>query len=102
MVLPPATGGSTVHVLAIDRGPGPVLASMGAVHITPVRLTLDKDITVDASDALNVAPGSTEALAGATDQFSAARGRRKALLAAAGRVRRPVGRGSGRSSATAA
>lgn len=35
VVLPPATGGSNAHVLAIDYAMRPVLTSMGADHIVP-------------------------------------------------------------------
>jgi FMN reductase len=83
-VLPLATGGSRAHVLAIDYALRPVLASMGPAHITPGWFTLDKDITVGEDGVLTVAPGSAEALAQVTDQFSAALGGRTTLLAAAG------------------
>ncbi|MFJ8950959.1 MULTISPECIES: NADPH-dependent FMN reductase [unclassified Streptomyces] len=83
-VLPLATGGSTAHVLAIDYALRPVLASMGPAHITPGWFTLDKDIKVGDDGTLTVAPGSAEALAQVTDQFSAALGGRTKLLAATG------------------
>ncbi|MGW2705502.1 NADPH-dependent FMN reductase [Streptomyces sp. NPDC001340] len=83
-VLPLATGGTTAHVLAIDYALRPVLASMGPAHITPGWFTLDEDITVGEDGTLKVAPGSAEALAQVTDQFSAALGGRTTLLAAAG------------------
>ncbi|MFJ2021996.1 NAD(P)H-dependent oxidoreductase [Streptomyces nodosus] len=83
-VLPLATGGTTAHVLAIDYALRPVLASMGPAHITPGWFTLDKDITVREDGTLTVAPGSAEALAQVTDQFSAALTGRTTLLAAAG------------------
>lgn len=83
-VLPLATGGSTAHVLAIDYALRPVLNSMGPAHITPGWFTLDKDITVADDGTLTVAPGSAEALAQITDQFSLALGGRTGLLAAAG------------------
>ncbi|OIJ99837.1 NADPH-dependent FMN reductase [Streptomyces monashensis] len=83
-VLPLATRCSTAHVLAIDCALRPVLASMGPAHITPGWFTLDKDITVGEDGTLTVAPGSAEALAQLTDQFSAALGGRTAVLAAAG------------------
>ncbi|MEU6538437.1 NADPH-dependent FMN reductase [Streptomyces sp. NPDC047000] len=75
-VLPLATGGSTAHVLAIDYALRPVLSSMGAAHIVPGWFTLDKDITVADDGTLSVAPGTAEALAQVTDQFSAALGAR--------------------------
>ncbi|MEV6177442.1 NADPH-dependent FMN reductase [Streptomyces sp. NPDC052015] len=83
-VLPLATGGSTAHVLSIDYALRPVLNSMGPAHITPGWFTLDKDITVGDDGRLTVAPGSAEALAQVTDQFSAALGGRATLLAATG------------------
>ncbi|MEW2492445.1 LLM class flavin-dependent oxidoreductase [Streptomyces nodosus] len=58
--------------------------SMGPAHITPGWFALDKDITVGEDGTLTVAPGSAEALAQVTDQFSAALGGRTTLLAAAG------------------
>ncbi|MER6675267.1 NADPH-dependent FMN reductase [Streptomyces sp. NPDC000983] len=82
-VLPLATGGTTAHVLAIDYALRPVLNSMGPSHITPGWFTLDKDITVAEDGTLTVAPGSAEALAQVTDQFSLALGGRTTLLAAA-------------------
>ncbi|CCK32607.1 FMN reductase [Streptomyces davaonensis JCM 4913] len=83
-VLPLATGGTTAHVLAIDYALRPVLSSMGPAHITPGWFTLDKDITVADDGTLSVAPGSAEALAQVTDQFSLALGGRPTVLAAAG------------------
>ncbi|MFE9621822.1 NADPH-dependent FMN reductase [Streptomyces sp. NPDC006527] len=83
-VLPLATGGSTAHVLSIDYALRPVLNSMGPAHITPGWFTLDKDITVGDDGRLTVAPGSAEALAQVTDQFSVALGGRATLLAATG------------------
>ncbi|MGI5350546.1 NADPH-dependent FMN reductase [Streptomyces sp. CA-250714] len=83
-VLPLATGGTTAHVLAIDYALRPVLSSMGPAHITPGWFVLDKDIAVGDDGTLTVAPGSAEALAHVTDQFSAALGTPAALLAATG------------------
>ncbi|MEU2490848.1 NADPH-dependent FMN reductase [Streptomyces sp. NPDC007883] len=83
-VLPLATGGSTAHVLAIDYALRPVLSSMGATHIVPGWFTLDKDLTVGDDGSLIVAPGSAEALAQVTDQFSLVLGGRTAVLAATG------------------
>ncbi|GED83356.1 hypothetical protein TNCT6_04410 [Streptomyces sp. 6-11-2] len=81
-VLPLATGGSTAHVLAIDYALRPVLNSMGAAHIVPGWFTLDRDINVGDDGTLTVAPGSAEALAQVTDQFSVALGGRATVLAA--------------------
>jgi FMN reductase len=85
-VLPLATGGTTAHVLAIDYALRPVLASMGAAHITPGWFTLDKDIAVGDDGTLLVASRTAEALAQVVDRFSAALGGipRPALLAATG------------------
>ncbi|QBJ93215.1 FMN reductase (NADPH) [Streptomyces seoulensis] len=82
-VLPLATGGTTAHVLAIDYALRPVLSSMGAAHIVQGWFTLDKDIVVREDGTLTVAPGTAEALAQITDQFSVALGGRT-LLAATG------------------
>jgi FMN reductase len=41
-VLPLATGGTIAHVLAIDYGLRPVLASLGAAHIVNGLFVLDK------------------------------------------------------------
>jgi FMN reductase len=71
-------------VLAIDYALRPVLSSMGAAHVVQGWFTLDKDIAVGDDGTLTVAPGSAEALAQVTDQFSAALGGRTTLLAATG------------------
>jgi FMN reductase len=46
VVLPLATGGTIAHVLAIDYALRPVLASLGALHITTGLFLLDKTLTV--------------------------------------------------------
>ncbi|MEU0840737.1 NADPH-dependent FMN reductase [Streptomyces sp. NPDC005962] len=71
-VLPLATGGSTAHVLAIDYGLRPVLASMGAAHITPGWFVLDKHIEAREDGGVEVAPAAREGLERVVDQFSAA------------------------------
>ncbi|GAA0928687.1 NADPH-dependent FMN reductase [Streptomyces rhizosphaericus] len=71
-VLPLATGGSTAHVLAIDYGLRPVLASMGPAHITPGWFVLDKHIEVGKDGGMVVDPATREALERLVDQFSAA------------------------------
>jgi FMN reductase len=71
-VLPLATGGSTAHVLAIDYGLRPVLASMGPAHITPGWFVLDKHIHVREDGGVVVEPAAQEALERVADQFSAA------------------------------
>ncbi|MER8159814.1 NADPH-dependent FMN reductase [Streptomyces sp. NPDC094472] len=70
-VLPPATGGSTAHVPAIDYGLRPVLASMGPSHITPGWFVLDKHIEVREDGRVVVDPATREALERLVDQFSA-------------------------------
>ncbi|NEW69030.1 NADPH-dependent FMN reductase [Streptomyces rhizosphaericus] len=71
-VLPLATGGSTAHVLAIDYGLRPVLASMGPAHITPGWFVLDKHIEVRKDGGVVVDPTTRDALERLVDQFSAA------------------------------
>jgi FMN reductase len=82
-VLPLATGGSTAHVLAIDYGLRPVLASMGPAHITPGWFVLDRHIDVREDGGLVVEPAAREALERVTDRFSAALGGRVGLEAVA-------------------
>ncbi|MFE6776651.1 NADPH-dependent FMN reductase [Streptomyces sp. NPDC057702] len=83
-VLPLATGGSIAHVLAIDYALRPVLNSMGAAHITQGWFTLDKDLAVGDDGSLTIAPGAVGAVEQAVDQFSAALGGRRTVLAATG------------------
>jgi FMN reductase len=43
-LLPLATGGTVAHVLALDYGLRPVLASLGARHVVPSHFVLDKSV----------------------------------------------------------
>lgn len=70
-VLPLATGGSTAHVLAIDYGLRPVLASMAAAHITPGWFVLDRHIEAREDGSVVVDPAAREGLERVVDQFSA-------------------------------
>lgn len=72
VVLPLATGGSTAHVLAIDYALRPVLASMGAAHVTQGWFVLDRDIAVGQDGSVTVRPAAAEPLAAVVDQFAAA------------------------------
>ncbi|SCF83272.1 FMN reductase [Streptomyces sp. Ncost-T10-10d] len=83
-MLPPATGGSTAHVLAIDYALRPVLSSMGAAHVVPCWFTPDKEITVGEDGTSAVAPCTAEALVQVTDTFIAMPGGRTAVPAPTG------------------
>ncbi|AJE81509.1 FMN reductase [Streptomyces albus] len=80
-VLPLATGGSTAHVLAIDYALRPVLSSMGAAHIVQGWFTLDRDLTVDDTGHLRIAPEAAAQLGRVTDQFAGALGAGTTVLA---------------------
>jgi FMN reductase len=43
-VLPIATGGGSAHVLAMDYGLRPVLMSLGAAHVAPSFVVLEKEL----------------------------------------------------------
>lgn len=47
-ILPLATGGSLAHVLALDYGLRPVLASLNARHVVGSYFVLDKGMVIDA------------------------------------------------------
>ncbi|MFN8074095.1 MAG: NADPH-dependent FMN reductase [Kineosporiaceae bacterium] len=66
-VLPLATGGSLAHVLAIDYGLRPVLASMGARHIVPGWFLLDQWVRVGEAQLLS--EGADEGLHRCLDAF---------------------------------
>jgi FMN reductase len=71
-VLPLATGGSAAHVLAVDYALRPVLASMGAAHVTQGWFVLDRHITV-REDGAAVLERETDILLGSkVDAFAAA------------------------------
>ena len=48
VVLPLATGGTIAHVLAIDYSLRPVLAALGAAHVTAGRFVIDRHIDTSA------------------------------------------------------
>lgn len=66
-VLPLATGGSLAHVLAIDYGLRPVLASMGARHIVPGWFLLDQWVRVGEDQLLS--DGAADGLERCLDAF---------------------------------
>ncbi|HVK74741.1 MAG TPA: NADPH-dependent FMN reductase [Kofleriaceae bacterium] len=71
VVLPLATGGTLAHVLAVDYALRPVLASLGALHVTTGLFVLDKTIAV--TDAgLIVDAQVQERLDAVVDEFVAA------------------------------
>jgi len=80
-VLPPAAGGTTAHVLAIDYALRPALSSLGATHIVPGWFVLDTDIVV-VGETVTLAPAAEAALIHIVDQFSDALSRRPALQVA--------------------
>jgi FMN reductase len=59
-VLPVATGGSPAHVLAIDYGLRPVLASLGARHVTNGFFFVDKQIERHDDDSRRLDPQAAE------------------------------------------
>jgi FMN reductase len=68
-VLPLATGGSIAHVLAIDYGLRPVLASLGALHIVNGLFVLDK--LLEFSDTgLKIDADIGKRLDGVVDEFA--------------------------------
>jgi FMN reductase len=62
-VLPIATGGSLAHVLSIDYALRPVLASMGAGHVTNGYFFLDKQLERLDDDHLHIDPAALERFA---------------------------------------
>ncbi|MEF9907152.1 NADPH-dependent FMN reductase [Streptomyces sp. P9-A2] len=71
-VLPLATGGSTAHVLAVDYALRPVLASMGAEHITPGWFVLDKHLATAPDGTLDIEPETARHLERVVDGFASA------------------------------
>ncbi len=69
-VLPLATGGSLAHVLAIDYGLRPVLASMGARHVVPGYFLLDQ--WIDTAGPALLGEQAAEGLRRCADAFHAA------------------------------
>ncbi|MFE0458249.1 NADPH-dependent FMN reductase [Kitasatospora sp. NPDC058965] len=82
-VLPLATGGSTAHVLAVDYALRPVLASMGAAHVTQGWFVLDRHVGTGAGGSTVLEPETELLLGGVVDTFSVAlAGRAEPALAA--------------------
>ncbi|PYC77616.1 FMN reductase (NADPH) [Streptomyces tateyamensis] len=71
-VLPLATGGSAAHMLAVDYALRPVLASMGAPHITHGWFVLDRHIGTGPDGATVLEPETEVLLAPVVDAFAAA------------------------------
>jgi len=82
-VLPLATGGSTAHVLAVDYALRPVLASMGAGHITQGWFVLDRHITVREDGGTELERETDVLLTPVVDAFAAAVHRQSDLPVAA-------------------
>jgi FMN reductase len=59
-VLPIATGGTIAHVLAIDYGLRPVLASLAARHIVNGYFFLDKQLEKIEPDGIRIDPAAEE------------------------------------------
>lgn len=68
-VLPLATGGTIAHVLAIDYGLRPVLASLGALHIVNGLFVLDK-LLEQADTGLQIDADIAKRLDAVIDEFS--------------------------------
>ena len=84
VVLPLATGGTVAHVLSIDYALRPVLASLGALHVTTGLFLLDK--TIERTDAgLLIDPEVNKRLDVVIDEFASAvtRAHAKTLAVAA-------------------
>jgi FMN reductase len=73
-VLPLATGGTIAHVLAIDYGLRPVLASLGALHIVNGLFVLDK-LLEHADTGLKIDAEIGKRLDGVIDEFALSVGR---------------------------
>ncbi|MFB7662346.1 NADPH-dependent FMN reductase [Kitasatospora sp. NPDC056138] len=71
-VLPLATGGSAAHVLAVDYALRPVLASMGAEHVTRGWFVLDRHIVVREDGSTAVERETDVLLTPVVDAFAAA------------------------------
>lgn len=67
VVLPLATGGTIAHVLAIDYSLRPVLAALGAAHVTAGRFVIDRHIDAQAGTVTDEA--ARECLARTADGF---------------------------------
>lgn len=69
-VLPLATGGTIAHVLAIDYGLRPVLASLGALHIVNGLFVLDKLIELGGDTGIRIEADIGKRLDGVIDEFA--------------------------------
>jgi FMN reductase len=81
-VFPVATGGSLAHVLAIDYGLRPVLASLNARHIVNGWFFLDKQLERVPPDGLRIDPDAEEKFAPFFEEFIASVRARAAAMAA--------------------
>ena len=68
-VLPLATGGTIAHVLALDYGLRPVLASLGALHIVNGLFILDK-LLAHSNGGLEIEAAMGKRLEDVIDEFS--------------------------------
>ncbi|MCB5179718.1 NADPH-dependent FMN reductase [Streptomyces antimicrobicus] len=79
-VLPVATGGSLAHVLTLDYALRPVLATLGAGHVTAGRFVLDSSVERDPG-ADRLRPEAELDLYQAVDDYAAALRARTTLAA---------------------
>ncbi|MEV4560558.1 NADPH-dependent FMN reductase [Kitasatospora sp. NPDC049285] len=82
-VLPLATGGSPAHVLAVDYALRPVLASMGAEHVTQGWFVLDRHILVREDGGTELERETDVLLTPVVDAFAAALARHPELATTA-------------------
>jgi FMN reductase len=78
VVLPVVTGGTQVHVLALDYALRPVLTSLGAHHVVKGCFVLDQHITLEP-EGMALDPAAAEHLYAAVDVFADALGARHLL-----------------------
>jgi FMN reductase len=78
VVLPLATGGTVAHLLAIDYGLRPVLAALGAHHVTSGRFVLDSHIDHLTGGPVLVDPATQECVDRTTAAFRSALGEGRA------------------------
>ncbi|MFE6842939.1 NADPH-dependent FMN reductase [Streptomyces sp. NPDC057686] len=71
-VLPIATGGSLAHVLTLDYALRPVLAALGARHVTAGRFVLDSSVERGAGRPDRLRPEAELDLFQAVDEFAGA------------------------------
>lgn len=74
VVLPLATGGTVAHLLAIDYSLRPVLASLGARHVTAGRFVLDQHIDHTSGGPVLVDDTARECVARTAASFREALG----------------------------